>query len=86
MRGFGITDAPCSWIVAGSIALLLAQSTGIISFFLLKVSPGEIARTHGTREEFVPHCSESCRGGNNGAVVRLMWKELQRARDVSQRN
>ena len=31
------------------------------------------------REEFVPHCSESCRRAlqwEQWAVVRLMWKEL----------
>src|SRR5262249_15473214 len=54
-------------IAAGIIALLLAQSTGIIS--LLKVSPGEIARTY-------RNAKSSCRiaatvagvrcGGNNG--------------------
>ena len=41
------------------------------------------------REEFVPHCSESCRRAlqwEQWAVVRLMWKELLRARDVSRRN
>ena len=34
------------------------------------------------REEFVPHCSESCRPAlqwEQCAVVRLMWKELLRA-------
>ena len=42
-----------------------------------------------TREEFVPHCSESCRRAlqwEQWAVVRLMWKELLRARNVSRRN
>jgi hypothetical protein len=49
--------------------------------FLLKVSPAEIARTHRTREEFVPHCSENWRRGlqwEQWAVVRLMWEELLR--------
>ena len=41
------------------------------------------------REEFVPHCSESCRRAlqwEQWAVVRLMWKELLRAGNVSRRN
>jgi hypothetical protein len=49
--------------------------------FLLKASPAEIARTHRTREEFVPHCSENWRRGlqwEQWAVVRLMWEELLR--------
>jgi len=32
VRSSGITDAPWGWILAGIIALLLAQGTGIISF------------------------------------------------------
>jgi hypothetical protein len=42
-----------------------------------------------TREEFVPHCSESRRRAlqwEQWAVIRLMWKELLRAWNVSRRN
>ena len=45
--------------------------------------------TYRMREEFVPHCSEGCWRAlqwEQWAVVRLMWKELLRARDVSRRN
>jgi hypothetical protein len=32
LRSFGLTDAPWGWILAGIIALLIAQGTGLISF------------------------------------------------------
>ena len=33
VRGFGLTDAPLAWILAGIIVFLIAHATGIISFF-----------------------------------------------------
>jgi hypothetical protein len=87
VRGFGITDAPWSWIVAGIIALLLAQSTGIISFFTKGV-PGESSDIpHARRVRAALQRELPARAAaEEWAVVRIMWKELLRARDVSRRN
>jgi hypothetical protein len=65
-------------------------ASAIISSFALVVS-GKVrsVEDYRTREEFVPHCSESCRRAlqwEQWAVVRLMWKELLRAWNVSRRN
>jgi hypothetical protein len=62
-------------------------------FLTCRFRPLRSVENYRMREEFVPHCSESCRRAAVGtvqleqwAMVRLMWKELLRARDVSRRN
>jgi hypothetical protein len=58
-------------------------------FLTCRFRPLRSVEDYRTREEFVPHCSESCRRAlqwEQWAVVRLMWKELLRAWNVSRRN
>jgi hypothetical protein len=62
------------------------QRTAVIA---CRFRPPWSLKDYRMREEFVPHCSEDCWRAlqwEQWAVVRLMWKELLRARDVSRRN
>ena len=57
----------------------IAASAVISSFALVVSGKVRSVEDYRTREEFVPHCSESCRRAlqrEQWAVVRLMWKEL----------